>query len=223
MKELIANLLDAQWVMGHAHATGKNDHFKSKYVPFEELMDYVKPILNNRGIFIQQVSHEVDGGVCVETILHGHGDSLSFGPVFIRADKATPQGYGSALTYARRYSLSLATGVGADKDDDANAAEKESKPRAVTTLKPKPRVAETPKSEPEGHLILMKGKTTLSVYKTPEAFLKACRTLLKDPDQENDKAIFKASKTYIKQARDEATGDTKTALNTMLALYGDKS
>ena len=36
--------------------------------------------------------------------------------------KADAQGYGSALTYARRYSLSAAAGVAAELDDDGNAA-----------------------------------------------------------------------------------------------------
>jgi hypothetical protein len=35
-----------------------------------------------------------------------------------------PQEIGSALTYARRYSLSALIGIAADEDDDANAAQK---------------------------------------------------------------------------------------------------
>jgi hypothetical protein len=42
--------------------------------------------------------------------------------MIVRADKPTAQSFGSAVTYAKRYSLSTALGIGADKDDDANAA-----------------------------------------------------------------------------------------------------
>jgi len=136
MKELIENLVKAQSAMSHAKASEDNEYFKSKYVPYEKLMDYVKTHLNDNGIYIQQVCHESDGGVCVETVLHGHGGSLSSGKVFVQAEKQTPQGYGSALTYARRYSLSLATGSGADKDDDANSAEDEYKKPKTVAKKP---------------------------------------------------------------------------------------
>ncbi len=43
--------------------------------------------------------------------------------MIVRADKPTAQSFGSAVTYAKRYSLSMALGIGADKDDDGNKAE----------------------------------------------------------------------------------------------------
>jgi hypothetical protein len=46
----------------------------------------------------------------------------------LSAGKETPQGQGSAITYARRYSLMAALNIVADKDDDANAAQ----PKATT-------------------------------------------------------------------------------------------
>ena len=46
---------------------------------------------------------------------------MSFGKLFVPANKQDAQGYGSALTYARRYSLQTAFGV-APEDDDGNAA-----------------------------------------------------------------------------------------------------
>ena len=62
--------------------------------------------------------------------LHTSGETLSSGPLHVPASKNDPQGYGSALTYARRYSLMAACGI-APEDDDGNAA---SKP--VTYAKP---------------------------------------------------------------------------------------
>jgi|TARA_R100000482_G_scaffold41908_1_gene14538 hypothetical protein len=120
---LIPALLDVQGELSHAKASATNPHFKSSYVPFEELWDYAKEHLNAKGILIQQVSHECEVGACIETLLIGFGDSLSTGKMIVRADKPTAQSFGSAVTYAKRYSLSMALGIGADKDDDANKAE----------------------------------------------------------------------------------------------------
>lgn len=122
MSKLIEELLEVQRELSHATADAVNPHFKSQYVKFEDLWDYAKEVLNSHSIMIQQVSHECEVGACIETVLYGHGDSLSTGKMVVRADKATAQAFGSAITYAKRYSLSMALGIGADKDDDANNA-----------------------------------------------------------------------------------------------------
>ena len=92
------------------------------YVKFEALWDYAKEALNKHGILIQQISHECEIGACIETVLHGHGSSFSTGKMIVRADKPTAQAFGSAVTYAKRYSLSMALGIGCTKDDDADKA-----------------------------------------------------------------------------------------------------
>lgn len=120
---LIEVLLDVQKELSHAKASATNPHFKSQYVPFEALWDYAKENLNAHGVLIQQLSHECEVGACIETVLHGCGETLSTGKMIVRADKPTAQSFGSAVTYAKRYSLSMALGIGADKDDDGNKAE----------------------------------------------------------------------------------------------------
>jgi hypothetical protein len=122
MSKLIQELLEVQRELSHATADAVNPHFKSQYVKFEDLWDYAKEALNSHSIMIQQLSHECEVGACIETVLYGHGDSLSTGKMIVRADKPTAQAFGSAITYAKRYSLSMALGIGADKDDDANNA-----------------------------------------------------------------------------------------------------
>ena len=76
-------------------------------------------MLNKHGVMFQQISHRTDMGACVETLFLGHGGTLATGPVLIAATQTDPQAFGSALTYAKRYSLSLACGIGHQKDDDA--------------------------------------------------------------------------------------------------------
>jgi len=122
MSKLIEELLEVQRELSHATADAVNPHFKSQYVKFEDLWDYAKEALNSHNIMIQQLSHECEVGACIETVLYGHGDSMSTGKMIVRADKPTAQAFGSAITYAKRYSLSMALGIGADKDDDANNA-----------------------------------------------------------------------------------------------------
>jgi len=54
---------------------------------------------------------------------HESGETLECGKLHVPAAKQDPQGYGSALTYARRYSLMAACGI-APEDDDGNAGSK---------------------------------------------------------------------------------------------------
>lgn len=126
---LLEKLLEVQKELSHAKAIKVNSHFGNAYVPYEALWDYAKEALNKHDILIQQISHECEVGACIETMLFGHGASLSTGKMIVRADKATAQAFGSAVTYAKRYSLSMALGIGADKDDDANSATSGAKPR----------------------------------------------------------------------------------------------
>jgi hypothetical protein len=57
----------------------------------------------------------------VETVfVHESGETLDCGKLYVPAVKHDAQGHGSALTYARRYSLMAACGI-APEDDDGNA------------------------------------------------------------------------------------------------------
>jgi len=99
-----------------------NPHFKSKYADLGAVIEAVKPALINHGLFFTQHCHPSEDGVIVETILgHASGEEKSLGKLFVPANKRDAQGFGSALTYCRRYSLMTAFGVPTE-DDDGNAA-----------------------------------------------------------------------------------------------------
>lgn len=101
-----------------------NPHFKSKYANLPSVIEAVKPALIANRLFFTQATHEADGGVCIETLVHHEsGENMSFGRLFVPANKNDAQAYGSALSYARRYSLMTAFGIPAE-DDDGNAAVK---------------------------------------------------------------------------------------------------
>ena len=136
--KLIGALIKAQSEMTFASKTGTNPHFKSGYAPLETVIDAVKNPLNDNGIFYLQKVYLAEGGQCVETEFHGHGGVVKAGRVYVPADKQTPQGYGSALTYAKRYSLITACGLPSE-DDDGNSAESnyKAKPKAKPKAEPK--------------------------------------------------------------------------------------
>lgn len=99
-----------------------NPAFRSKYADLAAVVDAIKPALCEYGLWFTQRTHRADGGVCVETVIHHEsGEAMSCGMLFVPVAKADAQGYGSALTYARRYSLMAAFGVPAE-DDDGNGA-----------------------------------------------------------------------------------------------------
>lgn len=122
MQNVAAALVKAQKAFGPALKTNTNPHFKSKYADLSACIEAVIDALNQNGIALIQRNVDTETGVCVETVfVHESGEMLSSGPLHVPAAKNDPQGYGSALTYARRYSLMAACGI-APEDDDGNAA-----------------------------------------------------------------------------------------------------
>ena len=122
MSELSAAMAKAFAQIEGAIKGKANPAFRSKYADLSSVIDAVKPALAEHGLWFRQVTHNVEGGVCVETVIHhASGESLSCGQLYVPATKQDAQGFGSALTYARRYSLMAAFGVPAE-DDDGNAA-----------------------------------------------------------------------------------------------------
>ena len=120
---LINALVKAQEKIDHVVNDAKNPYFKSNYASLKNVLDAVKKPLNDEGIYLQQISHHSDTGVIVETIFLGHGGAVSSGQVYIPAQKNDPQAFGSALSYAKRYSVQMACGIAsADEDDDAEKA-----------------------------------------------------------------------------------------------------
>lgn len=149
MKAIYAALVKAQKGFGPALKSSTNPHFRSKYADLSACIEAVVDSLNENGIMLMQVTHEVENGVMIETLfLHESGEQMSAGKLFMPATKFDPQGFGSALSYARRYSLMAACGI-APEDDDANYAVKTSAvPKAaVAVAKPNVPVQETKPTE----------------------------------------------------------------------------
>ena len=124
MQKIASALVKAQKAFGPALKSSTNPHFRSKYADLSACVEAVIDGLNENGIALIQIPHECESGVTVETLfIHESGETLSAGRLHVPATKQDAQGYGSALTYARRYSLMAACGI-APEDDDGNAAAK---------------------------------------------------------------------------------------------------
>lgn len=116
-----------------ATKSANNSHFKTKYADIGAVIEAVKPALIKNGLFFTQHPHPSEEGVTVETVLHhASGESVSLGSLFVPANKRDAQGFGSALTYARRYALVTAFGVPTEDDDGNAAARGQSRESAVS-------------------------------------------------------------------------------------------
>lgn len=133
MKNIATALAAAQIKMGKAIKQSQNPHFRSKYADLGAVMDACLPALNEAGIALVQPTRTDEHGTHYVTTMLVHGESgedLSCDvPLII--GKNDMQGYGSAVTYARRYGLMAMAGI-APEDDDGNAAAKNAPAKADT-------------------------------------------------------------------------------------------
>lgn len=127
-------LLAAQRAMQPARTDAVNPHLKNRYASLAAVWDACAMPLHENGILVAQATDTTDAGhVLVTRLIHSASGQWIEAVYPLRPQKDDPQGYGSALTYARRYSLSALVGVIVD-DDDGNAGS-----RAATTP-PEPRL-----------------------------------------------------------------------------------
>src|SRR5512139_2803768 len=122
--DLSAALVKAQAAMKSAAFNKVNPHFKNRYADLAAIIDAVrKPLTDNNLSFTQTTEVHVDGCfLLVTTLRHASGQWIA-GTYPLPRD-AKSQELGSALTYAKRYTLSSITGIAADEDDDAEATRK---------------------------------------------------------------------------------------------------
>ena len=141
MKNIATALVKAQREFGPALKTSTNPHFRSRYADLSACVEAVLDALNNNGIYLMQLTEEHEAGVKVSTtFIHESGEQISGGSLFMPATKHDAQGFGSALSYARRYSLMAACGI-APEDDDGNQASKPAPVSAAPKTVPKAPVA----------------------------------------------------------------------------------
>jgi hypothetical protein len=126
----------AQGEIGRAVKDSNNPHFKAKFASLAAVQSACMEALHKHGFSVLQPTTVLENGTAaLKTILlHSSGECLEsvypLNPV-----KGDPQGYGSALTYARRYCLASLVGVVQDDDDGNNGSKRPPAPQAPEASK----------------------------------------------------------------------------------------
>ena len=128
-----------------------NPFFKSKYVPLENVVQVVDEAMMDTGLsYTQGIADLEEGYLRVDTIvLHESGEYMVIKGSKVKPVKNDPQSAGSAITYARRYSLSTAFGIASDPDDDGNGASQQAKNNQQQKNIQQPKAQPKPELTPE--------------------------------------------------------------------------
>jgi len=138
-------LVAAMGELSNVPKTASNPYFKSKYAPLDAIVEATRPVLAKHGLAIQQQPLFMEGTAGVETtILHKSGHSTTTTLLLPLKDQS-PQGVGSAITYARRYALAAVLGLATEDDDDGNistglAKKEEARPAIAKAMDKSPSV-----------------------------------------------------------------------------------
>ena len=140
IKDLVSALAKAQGGMKPAVFNRINPHFKTRYADFTSCMDACRSALSDNGLAVMQTCETIDGKLNLVTMLaHTSGQWMKSEFPLI-ASKMDSQGIGSAMTYAKRYSLCGMVGIVADEegDDDGEAAVGRGRQEELVRQPPRP-------------------------------------------------------------------------------------
>lgn len=136
---LATALVKAQSEFRDPSMDATNPHFRSRFVSLKGVLDAVRPALHKHGIaLVQEIDFDGERSFVRTILLHTSGQSVESRCPILTSKPNDPQAMGSAITYARRYSVAAICGVApSDEDDDGEAAVVRSAPRQVPSEKPK--------------------------------------------------------------------------------------
>ena len=117
ISNLVSALIKARSEFGAIVKTAENPYFKSKYAPLDSVIDATTNGLAKHGLVITQLC---DNDALITMLAHTSGEWIA-SRLILNPAKQDPQGNGSAITYARRYSLTAILGIASEDDDDGNA------------------------------------------------------------------------------------------------------
>jgi len=158
IKEIATALAKFQAEVKNPANSADNPFFKSKYAPLNEILNIVRPILAKNGLSVLQMPGGDSQETSITTLLmHESGEWIESEPLTMKAVKNDPQGAGSVITYARRYSLSAILGISSEDDDDANHA---SGNNSGDSSSKKKTPATPPQTKPQGASSLPNGKVS---------------------------------------------------------------
>lgn len=130
--KISAAMVEVQRELTFATKGSFNTHLKNKYADLGSVIEACKGPLNDHGIAVIQLPTEsVSGHIALITRLQHESGEYIESTAVVPLPKNDPQGYGSAMTYTRRYALAAAVGLYQD-DDDGQKASKGKKTSAIT-------------------------------------------------------------------------------------------
>ena len=123
INELVTALAKAQGEIKPASKSSLNPHFKSKYADLCEVWEACREPLSKNSLVVMQTMGKEDSCLSlITTLAHSSGQWIKSVYPLVCKDTTNPQSWGSAITYARRYTLSSIVGIAPDEDDDGNKA-----------------------------------------------------------------------------------------------------
>jgi len=145
ISKLAKALSAAQGEMEGAKKGCENPFFKRKYADLWEVWQACREPLAKNGLAVVQTTEECQSGdiLMITTLMHESGE-WTRGRLKMKPVKQDPQGYGSCITYARRYALAAIVGVSPEDDDGNTASSGDKKAETPKTAPKKP--AASPKS-----------------------------------------------------------------------------
>lgn len=139
--ELAKAMLKAQQALTPACKDAENPFAKSRYATLNSVIDACRDALAAQSIWVAQYPVATDPGHLglVTKLVHSESGQWQSSLMVMPLPKNDPQGYGSALTYARRYGLATLVGLVSEADDDGEAASgQRNKPAKSTERRPTP-------------------------------------------------------------------------------------
>ena len=139
-KALAKALIQVQRQLQPAAKDARNPFCGNNYASLNSVMDTCRAALLTNGILLTQIPVPSDGShMSLETRLtHAESGEWISGTMVMPLAKNDPQTFGSAITYARRYSLSAMLGIVTEDDDDAEQAMPRQPERPNKTPSPLP-------------------------------------------------------------------------------------
>jgi len=133
--ELAKAMIKVQQALTPACKDAENPFVKNRYASLNSVIEACRDALTAQSIWVAQYPVAADAGHLglVTKLVHGESGQWQSSRMVMPLPKNDPQGYGSALTYARRYGLATLVGMVTETDDDAEAATPQRGKPAKTT------------------------------------------------------------------------------------------
>lgn len=136
--ELAKSMIEVQQELTPAMKDGVNDYTQSNYATLKSVIEVCRSILLSHGIWMTQYPIPVPSGCLglVTKIVHAASGQWQSSFIEMPLPKNDPQGYCSAITYARRYGLSALIGLTEEDDDGESAMQRDKAVQSKHQIQP---------------------------------------------------------------------------------------